>query len=560
MTSIISQTPLQVDSGWQQRPDNSYGQGGGMPVQGGGSYGSYPPQGGGGGGYGAPQGGGGYGPQGGGGGGYGPQGGGSGYGPPQGGGGGYGGDGGYGGGGGGGYAAGGGGGYGGSPGGGGGYGGQQGGAAPGGRPGQKLENARTAALELDEGASVDTEIAKQIKKGLIDASDVAPPTADELENAPRQVFRRKVKKMVEVPITRKVKVPTKTQKLVEGVEIQKVKTKKQVQEPSYKWVEEAYTEIEEMPATRMKEVWVKKLVPETYMKKVEVRKTRKIKVPVMATKEVEVEEEVKVPTTKVVEVPTYRIDEIKDTKLVEVEGYQEVELVPRIRDTNIKIERSRELNKRHRKIERRIGVEEYNDDDKRLDDVDTDSDPSDKECQGGLLTSHGDIRLDGTEKRTKAKGGQRRSHRYLGAGELAAAPTNASPRRSGQNAGFVPMPPTESTPTKSRMIPTPPGSGNVFMMFGFRLVEQGGQGLLVTQVTPGGYAEKYNIGVGDCIKSVDGKPVCTIREWRSTLSCKSCNADLLIMVERATGDTDAVLLSLTNFNPKQYMDDPIVRV
>ena len=48
---------------------------------------------------------------------------------------------------------------------------------------------------------VDPDVAKQISSGLLDANDIADPNAN-LEDSPRQVFRRKVKKMVEVPVIR----------------------------------------------------------------------------------------------------------------------------------------------------------------------------------------------------------------------------------------------------------------------------------------------------------------------------------------------------------------------
>eukprot|EP00823_Brevimastigomonas_motovehiculus_P002779 TRINITY_DN1659_c0_g1_i1.p1 TRINITY_DN1659_c0_g1~~TRINITY_DN1659_c0_g1_i1.p1 ORF type:complete len:299 (-),score=71.52 TRINITY_DN1659_c0_g1_i1:142-1038(-) len=78
-----------------------------------------------------------------------------------------------------------------------------------------------------------------------------------------------------------------------------VKKKKTIEIPTFKTVTEKYRTIEEVPATRQKEIWVKQVVPETYMKKVEVEKTREVKVPVRDLKEVE--EEIDIEPPKVIE-------------------------------------------------------------------------------------------------------------------------------------------------------------------------------------------------------------------------------------------------------------------
>eukprot|EP00998_Keelungia_sp_KM082_P012194 NODE_850_length_1595_cov_208.382834_g840_i0.p1 GENE.NODE_850_length_1595_cov_208.382834_g840_i0~~NODE_850_length_1595_cov_208.382834_g840_i0.p1 ORF type:complete len:428 (+),score=109.23 NODE_850_length_1595_cov_208.382834_g840_i0:75-1358(+) len=416
--------------------------------------------------------------------------------------------------------------------------------------------AKTTKLELVDNADVDAAIAAQIQEGLIDAADVAPVTADDLENAPRQVFRRKVIKKVEVPITRKVKVPCMQQKLVEDVEIQKVKTKKQVQKQGVKLVEEAYTEIEEQPATRVREIWVKKLVKEPYMKKVEVRKTRTVEVPCVTTEEIEVEEEVRVPTTRVVDVQAFRVDEIKDTKIVEVEGWQEVELIPRIKDSAIKIERSRDVENKRRILERRIGQARYDEEDQRLDNVDTDSE--DEPEEDGMMKYEADVQLDGTETRTKPKGRHRQqspSAKFVTAPApattvLPAVPTPA--HATTQQHVYVPQPPAKTVPTPPARATPARAQKPSGMTFGFRLVEKGDKGLLVTQVTEGGFAHMYDIKVSDTIRAVDMKAVSTIRQWRKALSTKQSGAEMMVTVERSSGESINLMITLDNFDPQPY--------
>jgi hypothetical protein len=446
-------------------------------------------------------------------------------------------------------------------------------------PRQNLDDARhkAAMLEIEEGAGeIDPVIARKIREGLIDANDVAPPNGEEFEGE-RRTFRRKVKKMVEVPITRKVKVPITQQKMIEDVETKVIKVKKQIEEPSFKWVDEAYTEIEEQPCTRMKEIWVKKMVPETYLKKIEVRKTRRVKVPTVERKEIEVEQEITVPTTRIIDVPGYRVDEIKDTKIIEVEGWQEVELVPRVKDTSVKIERTKELNKRRRRVERRIGVNEYDDRDMRLDNVDTDSDPSDVDGDAEMLKTAGDVYLDGTEKRTRPKGSSKRAHRFLTTQnkdidiisetffQNRDAPQHAV---STPNRGMIPQPPRQqdfvvappATPkgfnrfASSGPQPASTQPSNVFMMFGFRLVEQMGVGLLITQVTAGGYADRYGLKVGDTIMEAENQRINTIRDWRGVLGRKLPDSELYVKMLRSDGMQEMTRVVLSNFNPEQYQD------
>eukprot|EP01006_Ploeotia_vitrea_P056552 TRINITY_DN68107_c9_g2_i1.p2 TRINITY_DN68107_c9_g2~~TRINITY_DN68107_c9_g2_i1.p2 ORF type:complete len:423 (+),score=116.71 TRINITY_DN68107_c9_g2_i1:162-1430(+) len=406
--------------------DGGYGGGGG---------------GGGGGGYGAPAAG--YGGGGGGGGGYGPAGGGGGYGP-----------------------AGGGGGYG-PAGGGGGY---DNNTSPRRNPDQTKDPTwrktqglalneaspvkvkvhkppRTTVVELSADIDPESETAQLVKKGLVSTEGVVCQDEDEELPAERQVYRRKVKRIVEVPCPRKVKVPVMSKKIVTTTEKQRVKsTELQVVE-EMKEVPEAYTEVEEVECIRMKEVWVKKIVPQKYTKKVEVEKQRMVKVPVQTTQEVEVWKEVDVPVQKEIDVPGYRIDEVTDTKIVEVEGWQEIELLPHLKDMGtLKVDCAREISGPTGKHTKRKSGQVYSVEDERLDLVDTDSDTDDE--KNHVIHSEGNIILDGTECRLKhadkpATSARLRQQAQQQQYELA----NAGYQPAGSYGGYQPAPPPGPRPT-----------------------------------------------------------------------------------------------------------------
>lgn len=338
---------------------------------------------------------------------------------------------------------------------------------------------------------------------------------------PQTSYKRSVKKVVEVPVSRKVKVPTVTPQIVDTEEVQRVKVRRHVMEPGYKWVEEAYTDIEEKPATRMKEVWIKKLVPEQYMKKVEVRKTRQVKVPTTVTREVEGWADITVPATKVVNVPGYRIDEVKDTKLMEIEGWQEIELVPRVKD-KIRIERTRVLDEdRHRRVERKIGHELLLAEEADRVDVDTDSQPSDRP---GVFVTTGPVVLDGTEQRSTMK----RSRQFM-----------------------------RSVPRVVRTIKSAPvfeettWENEVFAMFHFTLANHP-NGLMIVEVKPGGYAEQYRMRVGEIIRNADGRPITCLRDWRTVLRSKTPNSDLRLVILSKQGETRHVKVALIGYDPRVY--------
>lgn len=260
------------------------------------------------------------------------------------------------------------------------------------------------SVEVEDTANVDDQIRDLIAKGLLQpvATEVLGEEPGEID-AHKQTLRRKVRYTVEVPVTRKVKVPTVTTKEVEVEELVRVQTTEQKQVTITKDVEEEYTDIEECTAYRLKEVWVKKLVPEAYTKRVEVRKKRIVQVPTMVTQEVPVEKEVPVKRKMIREVPGFRIDEIKDTKVVEVEGYQVLEVVPQLKDPGrLTIDSTRDLTgPRGQIIERKVG-QVWDIEDERLDDIDTDSD-GDPETHKVHHWTEGLVGLDGTETRLRPK-------------------------------------------------------------------------------------------------------------------------------------------------------------
>jgi hypothetical protein len=107
-----------------------------------------------------------------------------------------------------------------------------------------------------------------------------------------------------------------------------VRTKKLIEIPSTKLVNEEYTEVIQQPAIRNKEIWIKKLVPERFSQPITVKKTRQVSVPTTVLREVDDWEVVQVTENKAVEVPGYRIDEVQDSKLIEVEELQNYSLQP----------------------------------------------------------------------------------------------------------------------------------------------------------------------------------------------------------------------------------------
>jgi hypothetical protein len=108
----------------------------------------------------------------------------------------------------------------------------------------------------------------------------------------------------------------------------KIPVKKLVEVPTYRIVDEEYTEWEEVERVRDKEIWVKKIVQEKYIEKVPVKKIRQVRVPHKELQEVEELQDVTVQTNKAVKVPGFRVDEVQDSKLVEVEELENMRFHP----------------------------------------------------------------------------------------------------------------------------------------------------------------------------------------------------------------------------------------
>eukprot|EP01005_Ploeotia_sp_CARIB1_P001614 NODE_52_length_1973_cov_217.807692_g51_i0.p1 GENE.NODE_52_length_1973_cov_217.807692_g51_i0~~NODE_52_length_1973_cov_217.807692_g51_i0.p1 ORF type:complete len:396 (+),score=140.93 NODE_52_length_1973_cov_217.807692_g51_i0:238-1425(+) len=301
----------------------------------------------------------------------------------------------------------------------------------------------TTVVQLDDSIDPESETALLVKKGLVSTEGVVQEEEEELP-AERQVYRRKVKRIVEVPCPRKVKVPVMSKKIINTTEKQRVKsTELQVVE-EWKEVPETYTEIEEVECIRMKEVWVKKIVPQKYTKKVEVEKSKMVKVPVQTTQEVEVWKEVDVPIQKEIDVPGYRIDEVVDTKIVEVDGWQEIELLPHLKDLGtLKVEAAREISGPTGKHSKRKTGQIYSVEDERLDQVDTDSDTDDE--KNHTLSYEGNVIIDGTESRVKHPD---------------KIPTSARLRQQ-QQQQQQPTSPTAITAGPGQMVPQAPPGGSM---------------------------------------------------------------------------------------------------
>jgi len=132
-------------------------------------------------------------------------------------------------------------------------------------------------------------------------------------------YQRTVVRNVEVPYNRQVRVPTVENKIVPARRTVRVPVKKMVEVPSYRIMDEEYTEWEPQTKVREKEIWVKKIVQETYVENVAVKKVRQVRVPHTEMKEVEEMQDVEVDTNEVVRIPGFRVDEVQDSKVVEVE-------------------------------------------------------------------------------------------------------------------------------------------------------------------------------------------------------------------------------------------------
>lgn len=306
----------------------------------------------------------------------------------------------------------------------------------------------------------------------------SPRMVDEGAQDFPNAVERKVIRQVEVPYTRRVKVPVKTRKIVPVKVQKKVLTKKLVEVPSVKNVEEQYTEIVEQPAIREKEIWVKKIVPERYMKKVPMTKTRTVQVPTTVIKEVDDYEIVEVNGSKAIEVDGYRVDEVEDSKLVEVEEFQTYELKPHATGLS-RLADQRELGPvRQLHHSRRIGNQVFHVADERVRDVDEDSAPDDVQRSTMLATS-----------------GRR------AAAPAAAAAKSARPKKKSALSSFKPA-----------------ASQKASGKLGCNLRNTNSNGVVVYKVDPGGASERAGLLCNDVVEYANNRPTRNLTEFRAVVN------------------------------------------
>lgn len=324
--------------------------------------------------------------------------------------------------------------------------------------------ATTAAPERTMDASIYDNAIRISSPRMVDEG------AQDFPNA----VERKVIRQVEVPYTRRVKVPVKTRKIIPVKVQKKVLTKKLVEVPSVKNVEEQYTEIVEQPAIREKEIWVKKIVPERYMKKVPVTKTRTVQVPTTVIKEVDDYEIVEVNGSKAIEVDGYRVDEVEDSKLVEVEEYQTYELKPHATGLS-RLADQRELGPvRQLHHSRRVGNQVFHVADERVREIDEDSAPDDVQRSTMLATS----------------------------GRRAAAPAakkTAAKKKATAASSFRPSASQKAAPGK----------------LGCNLRNTNSNGVVVYKVDPGGASERAGLLCNDVVEYANNRPTRNLTEFRA---------------------------------------------
>lgn len=182
-------------------------------------------------------------------------------------------------------------------------------------------------------------------------------THPEGEVALRRIRKRYVERH-EIARRVRVKVSCLVQKVFPVQETLTIKTKRFVEIPVQKVIEEQYTVVENQTATRPKITWVKQIVPEQYEEKVPKIVEKMVKRPVTRLVEKEEYIDVTVPGSKAVEVDAFRIDEVQGVKVVEVEEWEDVELVEQSLGKRERKEQVREV----RQLEaegRNIGTKYY---------------------------------------------------------------------------------------------------------------------------------------------------------------------------------------------------------
>jgi hypothetical protein len=315
------------------------------------------------------------------------------------------------------------------------------------------------------------------------------------EPMPVQIGERTVKKLVQVPITREVKVPATIEKVVEGFEVKEFPVVKLRQEQAVRSVQEEYVDFEEREGTLMKEVWVKQEVPERFVEKVPVKRVRSVEVPYTSMREYTEIQRVEVPVSRVVEEPGYRVDQIVEYETREVEGRQRVEWIPRVVD---EIVGERDLGVRDRQVvERRAGQVVYPEHGAPLLHHSAGSDP--------LSPVHNASGYGYTSP--APHGGPAAA--YNG-GYPAATPATASPGGGPYFAGS----PANSVLNSAVL------AGGADSFFGIVLKESV-IGLVARAVVPGSAAAAAGVSPGDVLTAVDGLEVYSIDDWRRAVGRKT---------------------------------------
>ena len=321
-------------------------------------------------------------------------------------------------------------------------------------------------------------------------------------------------RQVEVPYTRKVKVPVQTKSVVKENVTRQVPVKRMQRVKEQRTINEEYVDYEDHEVVREKEVWVKKIVPERVVERVAVTRTRPKVVSEEVLREVEVLEDVTVPEERVIVVDGFRVDEIEDTRLVEVEEEEEYELQPvaigsRVKDTRDLGLRGSQRLARHRGNAVYAASE--------VESIDDDSDSDDERDASYLKNS---LRLD--HRARSAHPSARRSttmtttrvhhDEYVYSHRPSTSRSFATAERAMSRSGYM----TERTFGKT---------------IGIQVLRTDTKGCRVTKVRydkPGFHA---GVRVGDVIMTVNGRPVNNAQEFRDAVA----NADRKFTVEIKRG-------------------------
>lgn len=318
------------------------------------------------------------------------------------------------------------------------------------------------------------------------------------ESTPVKYGERSVTKLVQVPVTREVRVPASIERVVESREVREIPVSKVREEKMIREVQEDYVDYEERPATRMKEVWVKKEVPETYVERVPVPKTRVVQVPYTTTREYTEMQRVEVPVTKVVHEPGYRTDHVVELETHEVVGKQKVEWIPHVVDEWAE---ERDLGVRDRRVvERREGQVVY--------------------PEHGHTDSHYHTysTLPAGHSHSTSHAGPTHSTHHVG-------PTFGRSHSEQGSVARIPSP-TRQLYNNSVLSETPKSPGmfaqwdtlgdNHFGVY----VKETVLGLVVKAVAPGSPASAAGIQPGDILLTVDSLEVYSLDEWRRSIGRK----------------------------------------